>query len=61
MQLTDVQNNLREQSIFKKRETQVTSREESAITVIFQNTSHENVRNKKNHRALLLSNEDLEI
>ena len=61
MQLMNVQDDLREQSVFKERETQATSREESAITVIFQNTSHENVENKRNHKALLLSNENSEI
>ena len=35
MQLTDIQNDSRGQGVFKERETQVTSRRESAITVIF--------------------------
>ena len=57
----NIQNDLREQSVFKKEKTQVTSREESAITVISQSISHRNVRNKRNHRASLLLNEDLKV
>ena len=61
MQLTDIQDDLKGQDIFERRETQATSREEIATTVIFQNTSHRNVENRRNHKVLLLSNENSEI
>ena len=61
MQLTDVQNDLKKQSVFKRKKTQATSREKNTIIVILQDTSHENVENRKNHRVLLLSNEDLKV
>ena len=35
MQLMNIQNDLREQGVFRKKKTQATLREESAITVIF--------------------------
>ena len=57
----DIWDDLKRQSVFKEKKTQATSREKSAITVISQDTLHEDVRNKRNHRASLLSNEDSEI
>ena len=61
MQLTDIQDNSREQNVFKRKRTQATPRRESAIIMIFQNTSHRNVRNKENHKASLLSNKNSEV
>ena len=54
----NVQDDSEEQSVFRKKKTQATLRGESAITVISQDISQESVRNKRNHKASLLSNED---
>ena len=61
MQLMNVQNNLKRQSVFKREKTQATSREKSAIIMIFQDTLHRNVRNRRNHKVSLLSNKALKV
>ena len=61
MQLMNVQDNSKRQSVFKERKTQATLREKNVIIMIFQNTSHRNVRNKRNYKASQLSDEDLTV
>ena len=43
MQLKNIQNDLREQNVFKKREMTATLKEWNAITMISKNITHENV------------------
>ena len=61
MQLMNVWDNLREQSVFKREETQATSERENAIIAVFQNISHENIENRRNHKVSLLLNEALKV
>ena len=61
MQLIDIQNSLRGQNVFKRKKTKATSREKNATIMILQDTSHRNVRNKRNHKVSLLLNEASEI
>ena len=61
MQLTDVQNTLKRQDTFKRRETVTISREINATTVVLRDITHETVISQRNHRLLLQSNKDLEI
>ena len=61
MQLMNIQNDLKRQSVFKRKKTQVTSTEENATLVILKNIMHETVTSQENYRHLLQSNKNSEV